>query len=118
MPDRKPRRPRQRSVSGAQGIAASRRRSGSSRFAAKAAQEAAALGPFAPVEPASELAADGFPLLGRGQVYAFLTGKVFHPINCEVVMGRWDDAPHSVKVIDESTIGSRSMCGVCAQTAV
>lgn len=78
----------------------------------------AALGPLLEVEPAGR-DVDDKPLLGRNQVYAFVSGKVFHTdVLCATVAVRWDENPASVKVIDESTVGRRRRCKDCADNGV
>lgn len=87
------------------------------RAVERAYRDAAGLGPLAPVEPTSRRI-DGFPELGRDQVYVFQSGKAYHPIACDTVMGAWDSAPESVLVIVSSTTGTRRRCGTCAETTV
>lgn len=78
----------------------------------------AELGPLLEVEPAGR-DVDGKPLLGRDQVYAFVSGMVFHTdVLCNTVAVRWDENPASVKVIHESTVGGRRQCKDCADNGV
>jgi hypothetical protein len=78
----------------------------------------AALGPLLEVEPVGR-DVDGKPLLGRDQVYAFVSGTVFHTdMLCTTVAVRWDEDPASVKVISESTVGRRRRCKDCADNGV
>lgn len=75
------------------------------------------LGALDPVEPASR-GVDGFPELGRDQVYVFKSGERYHSIPCETVMERWDTVPWRVLVVAESGIGKRERCQICARDSV
>lgn len=94
-------------------LAASRQPGGrTAKRVSQVAAEVEALGPIVPVA-AAETRPDGSPRLGPGQVYAMPFGTVYHPAWCSAVGERWDAAPGSLTVIDESTVGGRRACRLC-----
>ncbi|MFF2842417.1 hypothetical protein [Paenarthrobacter sp. NPDC057981] len=80
--------------------------------ASKAKQEAKDLGELRAVEPASRRS-DGSPKVGRGQVYAVSTGKVYHPAWCNSVGNVWDENPKRLLVVEETSVGTRKACKAC-----
>lgn len=85
------------------------------RYGYQAYRHAQELGRLNRKRPAGYVGASRFPVLAEGQVYATVTGEVYHPHPCPMVLATHEREPKNLAVILAASVGGRRPCRTCQE---